>query len=53
MFKVMTSQADMNGKFTPTSVWTVWKDWDFGQKKEPSPWLTFLAWRIIQRMKAA
>jgi hypothetical protein len=53
MLKVMTSQADMNGKFTPTSVWTVWKDWDFGQKKEPSPWLTFLAWRIIQRMKAA
>jgi len=53
MLHVMTALADTNGKFTPTSVWTAWKDWDFGQKKEPSPWLTFLAWRIIHRMNMA
>jgi len=30
------------------SVWTAWKDWEFGQKKEPSRWLTLSAWRIIR-----
>lgn len=53
MANVMISQVDASGKFTPTSIWTVWKDWDFGQKKQPSPWITFLAWRIIRRVKTA
>ena len=27
----------------------IWTDYDFGQKKQPSPWLTFLALRTLQR----
>jgi hypothetical protein len=49
MLKVMKSKADPQGRFTLESVWTAWKDWEFGQKKEPSRWLTLLAWRIIRR----
>lgn len=42
-------QAD--GSCLPESVWLSWKEWDFGQKKEPSRWLTFLIYRIYKRMK--
>jgi hypothetical protein len=50
MLALLKSKADAQGRFTPESVWTVWKDYDFGQKKAPSRWLTLLAWRIIMRM---
>lgn len=40
------------GKFTLESVWTAWKDWEFGQKKIPSRWLTLLAWRILRRVES-
>ncbi len=49
MLSAMKSKMDQHGRFSPESVWTAWKDWEFGQKKEPSRWLTLLAWRIIQR----
>jgi hypothetical protein len=48
---VIQNKADPEGKFTPESVWRAWKDWDFGQKKIPSPWLTFLVYRILKRRK--
>lgn len=48
MRSIIARKADAEGKFTPESVWLAWKDWDFGQKKVPSPWLTFLAQRILQ-----
>jgi hypothetical protein len=47
MTEVIASKASPDGKFTPESVWKAWSDWEFGQKKEASPWLTFLAWRIL------
>jgi hypothetical protein len=47
MLAVLTGKADPQGRFTLESVWTAWKEWEFGQKKEPSRWLTLLAWRII------
>lgn len=50
MTQILRSKADPEGKFTPESVWTAWKDWNFGQKKQPSPGLTFLAERIFARM---
>jgi hypothetical protein len=53
MLDILRSKADDQGRFTPESIWTVWKDWEFGQKRAPSRWLTFLAWRIIQRVEAA
>ena len=49
MLSVLSSRADSQGRFTPQSVWTAWSGWDFGQKKEPSPWLTLLAHRVLKR----
>jgi hypothetical protein len=52
MVELLKSKADSESRFTVESVWTAWKDWEFGQKKIPSRWLTLLAWRIIQRVEA-
>lgn len=49
MLSVLSGRADGQGRFTPQSVWTAWSDWDFGQKKEPSPWLTLLSHRVLKR----
>jgi hypothetical protein len=51
MLALLKSKADEQGRFTLESVWTAWKDWEFGQKKTPSRWLTLMAWRIITRME--
>jgi hypothetical protein len=32
------------------SVWKAWSEWEFGQKKNPSFWVTLLAYRILERM---
>ncbi len=53
MLGILKSKADQKGCFALESIWTAWKDWEFGQKKEPSRWLTLLAWRIIERVGAA
>jgi len=50
MVGVLKSKADSHGRFTPESEWMAWKGWDFGQKKKPSAWLTFLAMRILKRV---
>ncbi len=50
MLEVLKNKADQQGRFTVESVWTAWKDWEFGQKKQPSRWLTLLAWRIFSRL---
>ncbi len=38
-----------DGRFTAESVWRDWKEWDFGQKREPSRWITLVANRILRR----
>jgi hypothetical protein len=53
MLGILRNKADRQGRFTPESIWTAWKDWEFGQKREPSRWLTLLAWRIIGRLESA
>jgi hypothetical protein len=50
MLGVLKAKADPEGRFTAESIWTAWKGWEFGQKKVPSRWITFLAWRVIQRI---
>jgi len=50
MAEVILSKQDDQGRFTPESVWRAWKDWEFGQKKAPSPWITLLALRVIKRV---
>jgi hypothetical protein len=49
MVRVLESKADREGRFTPESVWMVWKEWEFSNKKEPSRWITLLAQRILAR----
>lgn len=51
MLGILKSKMDSQGRFTLESIWTAWKDWEFGQKKMPSRWLTLLAWRIIRRIE--
>jgi len=53
MLGVLKSQADEQGLFTLQSIWTAWKDWEFGQKKVPSRWLTLMAWRIFGRFETS
>jgi hypothetical protein len=53
MLGILGSKADRQGRFTLESIWTAWKDWEFGQKREPSRWLTLLACRIIRRVETA
>lgn len=50
MVDVIASKQDAKGRVIPESVWIAFKKWDFGQKKTPSPWMTFLAARIIKRV---
>lgn len=37
------------GKFIANSMYTNYKDWDFADKKLPSPWITYLCCRILKR----
>jgi len=53
MLANLKGKADEHGRFALESTWTAWKDWEFGQKKEPSRWLTMLAWRILRRVETA
>ena len=48
MLSLVESKADRDGCYTPESIWTAWKDWDFSQKKIPSRGLTFFVQRILQ-----
>ncbi|MBN2238838.1 MAG: hypothetical protein JW712_03610 [Dehalococcoidales bacterium] len=49
MLGVLRDKIDSQPHLTAESVWKAWKEWDFGQKKEPSQWITFLACRILKR----
>ncbi len=52
MFYILKNKADPDGRYTLESTWTAWKEWEFGQKQEPSRWLTLAAWRIINRVES-
>jgi hypothetical protein len=52
MVRVMMEQVGIDGRATPGSVWMAWKDWEFGQKKAPSRWVTLLVERVRQRMNS-
>lgn len=51
MINIILSKVDENGRYTAESVWRAYKDWDFGQKKEPSAWITYLVCSILKRME--
>lgn len=50
MASLALEKADADGRYTPESVWLAWKDWEFGQKKTPSRWLTLQILLIQARM---
>ena len=51
MIAVIKDKQDKSGFFTPESAYLKMKDWDFGQKKTPSPYLTYLCLRIFKRLE--
>ena len=51
IIKLVRSKANKDGSYLPESIWTAWKDWDFGQKKVPSPWLTFLVLNVLRKFE--
>jgi hypothetical protein len=51
MVGVIENKMDENGRFTAESVWRDWKGWDFGQKREPSRWITLIAHRVLRRVE--
>lgn len=53
MVREIQRKHDEDGRYTPESIWMAWKDWDFGQKRQPSPWLTFLVLRMLRRVNIA
>ena len=52
MVETITAQADEQGRYTATSMYRAWKGWSFADKKNPSPWLTYLVLRILKRVAA-
>ncbi|WXG44350.1 MAG: prenyltransferase/squalene oxidase repeat-containing protein [Promethearchaeati archaeon SRVP18_Atabeyarchaeia-1] len=48
--ELLLKKRNKNGMFKPESIIKVWSDFDFGQKKEPSRWITFLALRVFKRI---
>ena len=52
MLEIVKSKQNEDGSFSPESIWMAWKGWDFGQKREPSQWVTFLILRILKRMES-
>jgi hypothetical protein len=51
MVETITAQVDVNGRYTTGSMYRAWKGWSFADKKNPSPWLTFLVLRILKRLE--
>ncbi len=51
MIGLIKSKGDEEGFFTPESVYLKLKAWDFGQKKTPSPYLTYLCLRVFDRVE--
>jgi hypothetical protein len=50
MIDLLLKKRDRKGRFKPESIIKFWSDFDFGQKKEPSRWITFLALRTLKRV---
>lgn len=51
MWSIIRDKQQEDGSFVPESVYKTWSDWSFGQKKTPSPWMTFRILEIAQRIR--
>jgi len=52
MANILKVKTDELGRCTPESVWMAWQGWEFGQKVEPSYWITLLVQRIFERIRS-
>ncbi|MHA1417238.1 MAG: hypothetical protein ACTSRR_13425 [Candidatus Heimdallarchaeaceae archaeon] len=52
LFDIIKQKASPFGKYYAESVWREWKDWDFGQKKKPSSWITYLVYLIEKQFNS-
>jgi len=52
MMELLIYKRDESGRYYAESTHNVWSDFDFGQKKSPSKWITYLAYRILSRFIA-
>ena len=50
MLNIIQDKSEEDDLFKAESVYLSWKEWDFGQKKIPSGWITFLVYRLINRI---
>lgn len=50
MLQVIIDAKDEQGRFKAGSIWQAYKDWEFGQKREPSAWLTTMVLCILKRI---
>jgi len=50
MLDIMKNNCDEHGRYTPGSIWKAWSEWEFGQKRSPSYWLTLQVHRILKRV---
>ncbi len=50
MIGIIRDKQDREGFYTPESVYMKLNQWDFGQKKQASPYLTYLCRRIFARL---
>jgi len=50
MAGIIRGKQGEDGMFTPESVYQKCKEWDFGQKKAVSPYLSFLCIRLLMRL---
>jgi hypothetical protein len=50
MVETITAQANEEGCYTAGSMYRAWVGWSFADKRNPSPWLTFLVLRVLKRM---
>ena len=51
MLQVIRDKQNADGMFTPESIYLKLKEWDFGQKINPSPYLTYVICRLFKQIE--
>ncbi len=51
MVNIIQNKPKENSEYIPESIWKSWSDWDFGQKKKGSKYLTYVINNILTRLK--
>jgi hypothetical protein len=46
----LLEKQDDDGRWRSESIYKYWRDFCFGQKRKPSPWITLLALRTVKRV---